>query len=302
MDYSKTSPDWSLLRAFYETVQAGSFSAASRTLGVSQPTLSRQVAALEAELDVMLFERVGRGLSLTEAGNALLPHAERMAAAAAELGLSASALGSDLSGPVRITASHVYAALLLPPILRQIKDVSPGLRPMVVATDDISDLMRREADIALRHVRPQEPDLVARLVCESTGHFYASKSYLARVRRPTTKEDLARLDWISADDDARFLKYMQDFGIPLESRALQSGSQNGMACWEMAKAGLGVCPMDRRIAAKNPEMEALLPERFAIRFPVWLVTHREIHTSAKIRLVFDMLADALTDTEKAHLI
>ncbi|RFP87005.1 LysR family transcriptional regulator [Rhodobacteraceae bacterium 63075] len=288
------TPDWTLLRAFLETAQTGSLSAAARRLGLTQPTLSRQVAALEDATGLMLFERVGRGLALTEAGRELLPHARRMGEAAERLSFSVTALGSDLSGPVRISASYAYAAYLLPGFLGRIKQAAPRIHPEIIASDDISDLMRREADIAVRHLRPEEPELVARLVFEARGHFYAAPALLARQGRPDTKEALAAMDWVGFGDDTRFLSYAAELGIPLQPSAFQASSENGITAWEMAKAGLGVCAMEESIAALSPEMEPLLASEIDITFPVWLVTHREIHTSPRIRLVFDMLAEAFS--------
>lgn len=95
--------------------------------------------------------------------------------------LTANAQRSDITGTVRITASDVFAATHIPPMIVQIRDRAPGLTIDVVATNDISDLMRREADIAIRHMRPEEPDLVARLVREATGRLYAAKCTPARV-------------------------------------------------------------------------------------------------------------------------
>lgn len=286
--------DWTHLRAFLETAETGSLSAAARRLGLTQPTLSRQVSALEEAMGLMLFERLGRGLALTEAGRELLPHARRMGEAAERLAFSVAALSSDLSGPVRISASYAYAAYRLPGLLGRIKQAAPRLCPEIIASDDISDLMRREADIAIRHLRPSEPELVARLVFEARGHFYASPALLARQGRPDTKAALATMDWIGLGDEARFLSYAAALGIPLKPSAFQASSENGITAWEMAKAGLGVCAMDESIAALSPEMEPLLASEIDITFPVWLVTHREIHTSPRIRLVFDMLAEAFS--------
>lgn len=284
--------DWSHLRAFYETAEQGSLSAAARRLGLTQPTLSRQVSALEDALGLLLFERVGRGLLLTEAGHALLPHVRKMAEAAQQLGFSVTSLKSELTGPVRITASYVYSALILPKIIAGLKEAAPRLQPEIIATDDISDLMRRDADIAVRHMRPEEPELVARLVAEAKAQFYASPALIARQGRPKSVEELAAMDWISFGNAERLIGYMHELGIPLTKAALQTTSENGVTAWEMAKAGLGVCAMDVGIAAQSPEMEPLLPDELEVVFPVWLVTHRELHSSPKIRLTFDRLAEA----------
>ncbi len=142
------------MRAFLATAEAGSLSAAARRLGQTQPTLSRQVAALEADLGVMLFERVGRSLELTQAGLELLEHSKSMGNAANRIALAASGQVQSIEGQVRITAGDVMSAYILPDALRKIRAQAPMLRIEVVATNDLRDLVRREADIAIRHVRP----------------------------------------------------------------------------------------------------------------------------------------------------
>ena len=283
--------DWNHLRGFLAAAETGSFSQAARQLGLTQPTLSRQVAALEDDLSVLLFERTARKLVLTVAGNELLSHVRRMGEAAERTALVASGQRADIRGKVRITASDMTSAMRLPPVVQTILNLAPQLEVEVVATNDISDLLRREADIAIRHVRPEQPDLVARLVKEATGHFYAAKSLLDRVGRPQTKAEMAQMDWVSFGDNARMIEYMEGLGIPLKPEAFRVGSANGIVAWEMARAGLGISPMDDKIAALSPDMERVMPD-LEVTFPVWLVTHREIHTSPRIRLVFDQLAEA----------
>ena len=286
-------PDWNLLRAFQATAEEGSLSAAARRLGLTQPTLSRQIAALEDRLALMLFERNGRKLQLTEAGRHLLPHVTEMREAANRLSLSASGQRSGLKGLVRITASEVSSAYILPPILRSLRLRAPQIVAEVVAGDDIRNLMTREADIALRHVRPEQPNLVARLLGERTGYFYATSDYLNRRGRPRTIEDLAEHDWVSMGDVPRILEYMHGMGLPITAENFRVGSASGLVAWEMAKAGLGIIPMSAEIADQVPGLERIMPEVLNVTFPVWLVTHREVHTSPRIRLVFDLLAEAL---------
>lgn len=293
MDIDPDRLDWTHLRSFLATAETASLSAAARKLGLTQPTLSRQVTALEDALSLLLFERVGRGLVLTDAGRELLTHVRDMGAAASRVALTAEAQRSDITGKVRITASDIFSATFVPDMIHAIRKRAPGLTIEVVATNDISDLMRREADIAIRHMRPEEPDLVARLVREAQGRFYATSAYLDKRGRPVTKEDLAAHDWVSFGDTGRMVEYMNAMGIPVTAEAFKVGSENGMVAWEMARAGLGVCPMDDVVGNRAEDMEAILPDELQVTFPIWLVTHREVHTSPRIRLVFDVLAEAI---------
>jgi len=191
MNWQAVSFDWNQARAFLATAEEGSLSAAARALGQTQPTLGRQVAALEDHLGVTLFERVGRSLSLTQSGLELLDHFRAMGDAASRVSLTASGQSQTIEGHVSITASDVMSAYFLPPILKQLRDVAPGIDVEVIASNDFRDLLRREADIAIRHVRPEQPDLIARLVTEASAQLYASSEYLDRYGRPETASDLS---------------------------------------------------------------------------------------------------------------
>lgn len=286
--------DWSHISAFLATAEKGSLSAAARKLGLTQPTLSRQVAALEDSLSVMLFERVGKSLRLTEAGNLLLEHARAMGDAADRIAIAATGQSQDIDGTVRITASDVVSAHVLPSVLRRLRETAPKLEIDIVATNDIRDILRREADIAIRHVRPEQPDLIARLVQDSTAHFYASTSYLDRNGRPKTAKDMATHDFISFGDVNMMIAYMKDKGLNLTSSNFKIGSANGLVAWGLAREGFGLSAMSDDVAQATPGMERIdVAGVDAITFPTWLVTHRELHTSRRIRLVFDMLAEFL---------
>lgn len=283
--------DWNHIRAFLATAEAGSLSAAARRLDQTQPTLSRQIAALEYDLGVMLFERVGRSLQITTAGIELLEHTRTMGAAADRIALAASGQAQSIEGQVRITASDVMSAYVLPDLLRKIRAQAPKLRIDVIAANDIRDLMRREADIAIRHVRPDQPDLIAKLVQEANGHFYAATAYLNRAGRPKALSDLSRHAFISFGDTAQMIAYFEPIGLHLTEENFRLGSQSGIVAWEFARQGFGIAPMSVSVGDATPGMERVLPDMEPLRFPIWLTTHRELHTSRRIRLVFDLLAD-----------
>lgn len=293
MSDSKIRFDWNHARAFLTTAETGSLSAAARALGLTQPTLGRQVAALENDLGVMLFERVGRSLQLTTAGRELLEHVQTMSAAADRVALAASGQNQEIEGRVAITASDVYSAYLLPPILQDLREKAPKLRIEVVASDELRDLMRREADIAIRHVRPEQPDLIARLVREAEGFFYASPDYLAHKGRPKTLEDLAAHDFVGTGDVERMLTYLKPMGFPINVQNFRTGSESGLVAWELCKRGFGIAPMACEVAEMTADVVRVLPDLAPVVFPIWLTTHRELHTSRRIRLVFDTLAEHL---------
>ncbi|KIC34013.1 LysR family transcriptional regulator [Leisingera sp. ANG-S5] len=289
------SPDWNHIRAFLATAETGSLTAAARKLGLTQPTLSRQVAALEEELGVLLFERLGRSLALTEAGRELLAHSRRMGEAADGLALAATGQAQTIEGLVRITASDGISAHILPGVLDRLRQQAPRLRIEIVAADDIRDLQRREADIAVRHVRPEQPELIARKMQDTTARFYAARSYLERRGTPRSRADLSTHDFVSFGDIPQFLGYLEPLGIRLSEGNFPVGSTSGLAAWELVRQGFGIVPMLDAIARKSPDVEPLdLEDLPTLEFPLWLATHRELHTSRRIRLVFDILADYLT--------
>ena len=163
--------DWNQLKAFLETAETGSLSAAARKLGLTQPTLSRQVAAIEQRMGVTLFERVGKAMALTPTGLDLLEHARAMGVAAEALQIAASGRSQVVGGVVSVSATDVVATYLLPPLVRQLREKEPGIAVEVISSDALSDLLRREADIAIRHVKPEQPDLIARLIREAEANF-----------------------------------------------------------------------------------------------------------------------------------
>lgn len=293
MNWTEISFDWNHARSFLATVEEGSLSGAARVLRQTQPTLSRQVLALEAELGVALFERVGRSLIPTPVGRDLAQHVRVMRDAANALSLAASGQSQDIAGRVRITASDVMSALVLPPFLLQLRTIAPLLEIDLVSDNALRDLQRREADIAVRHVRPTQPDLITRLVREETGWFYAAPSYLERKGQPKTLADLAKHDLIGFGDIDQMLTYLTPLGIPVTADNFRIGSKSGVVAWEMAKAGLGIIIMADRVGLQAQKMDRLLPDFPPFSYPIWLTTHRELNTSRRFRLVFDMLADFL---------
>lgn len=284
------------MRAFLATAETGSLSAAARQLRLTQPTLGRQVTALEQELGLALFERTGRALQLTDAGRDLLDEARTMAQAADRITLLARGRAQALEGAIRVTASDMMSAYILPDILVRLRGMAPRLRVDVIAANDIRDILKREADIAIRHVRPTEPDLIARRIGDSSASLFAAKSYIAARGQPATLDDLWQHDFISMGDDTLMVAAMAERGLRVNPDNMHTGSNSGITTWELMRKGFGLFPMSDHIAAQFDDIVPVLADATALSFPVWLVTHRELHTSRRIRLVFDLLADMLSET------
>lgn len=293
MDWRSVTFDWNRARAFLVTAEEGSLSAAARALGMTQPTLGRQVTALEDELGVTLFERLGRGLHLTEAGLDLLAHVRAMGEAAVAVSLAAGGKAQSVEGHVAITASEVYSHWVLPPLAAQLRKEAPGISIDVVAANDIRDLKRREADIAIRNTRPDQPDLIGRLICEDQGTFYASPEWLAEHGPFAGLEDLSRAEFVGMEDQAQLIAALAKRGITLTDANFPVSANNHLVHIELARTGLGIGLLPCGLGDSDPRLCRVLPDTPNIRFPVWLVAHRELHTSRRVRLVFDLLAKML---------
>lgn len=286
--------DWNQLKAFLETAETGSLSAAARKLGLSQPTLSRQVAAIEQRMGVTLFERVGKAMALTSTGLDLLEHARAMGAAAEAMGLAASGRSQAVGGVVSVSATDAVAAILLPPLLRRLREQEPGIAVEVIPSNAQSDLLRREADIAIRHVKPEQPELIARLIREATAHFYASEDWVKVHGHPRSATDTALLPFVGSDRSGRYLAYLRTHGLPLNEANFSCYADHTVAHWALVQQGMGIGAMMEEIALATPSMVRVLDDLPPVRFPIWLVTHRELRTSQRIRVVFEALAQGLT--------
>ncbi len=285
--------DWNQLKAFLETAETGSLSAAARKLGLTQPTLSRQVAAIEQVMGVTLFERVGKSMALTPTGLDLLKHARAMGAAAEALSLAATGSSQAVRGVVTVSATDVVASVLLPPLVKKLHDQEPGITIDVIPSNALSDLLRREADIAIRHVKPEQPDLIARLIREATAYFYASESWVSAHGHPRSAEDAARLSFVGSDRSGQYLGYLRTHGLPLSEANFSCYADHSVAHWALVRQGMGIGVMMEEIANATPGMVRVLDDLPPVRFPIWLVTHRELRTSKRIRMVFDALAQGL---------
>lgn len=296
MEWKKSGFNWNHARSFLVVAEEGSFSAAARALGMAQPTLGRQVTALEEELGVALFERVGHHLVLTATGQDLVEHVRAMSESATRFALTAAGQAQTIDGTVRIAASEAVAAYLLPSIIDELRLAHPGIQVELVVSNAISDLRRREADIAVRHVRPQGDDFVTRLVKEkSTAHLYAAPRYLERIGHPGTPEELAaRGQVIAFDEIDRFKKGLRALGLPFGDECFAVRTDNHLVQWELAKKGVGMCMMMEEVGDREPMVVRALPDFSAsVTFPTWLTSHRELKTNRRLRVVFDLLAERL---------
>ena len=285
--------DWALVRSFLAVLDAGSLMGAARKLGAQQPTLSRHVAELEAQLGVPLFERTGRGVVPTAAALAIADAARRMDEGAAALGRALAKSRDAERGTVRITTSMVAATWLLPPLLAELQRAEPGIAVELVASNQLSNLLRREADIAVRMVRPAQASLVARKIADVPICAAAHRDYLARAGTPKRPQDLAQHRLIGYDRDDTIERGFAALGLPLAREAFVLRTDDQVAYGRLVAAGAGIGFVARYNIAHWPGVEPLLPMLAIPPLPCWLAVHREIRGNRIVRRVFDFLADAL---------
>jgi len=294
MDWRSVKFDWNRARAFLVTAEEGSLSAAARALGMAQPTLGRQVSALESELGVILFERAGRGLTLTQSGLELVEHVRAMGDAATRVSLTASGQSQSIEGRVCITASESYSAFVLPPAVAKLRRIAPGITIEILASNDVRDLRRREADIAVRNGRPTDPDLIARKIRDDTACLYATGAYLAQCGEIRTPDDMLRAHFIGFDNNEPFIEGLNALGMKLTPKHFPVLSNSHLMQWELVKQGIGIGVMLTQVGDAEPMVRRAAPWLKPFEFPIWLVAHRELNTSRRVRLVFDLLAQELT--------
>lgn len=291
MKWRAVSFDWNHVRAFLATAEEGSLSAAARSLGLTQPTLSRQVAGLETDLGVTLFERGHRSMVLTESGLALLEHVRAMGDAASRVSLAATGRSELIDGHVSLTMTDGFAMRHLPAIVESVRGKAPGIELEIIPANESLDLIRREADIAIRHARPEHGDLIVKQIGGTSAHFYAARHYLDRMGRPETPADLANYEFIGFESPTRLLELFNSIGIPVTRDHFKVYSASGVAILALMERGIGVGVMPKDIAETRPVLEEVLPSLPPFDLPFWLITHRELHTSRRIRLVYDCIAE-----------
>ncbi len=299
MDWRSVRFDWNRARAFLVTAEEGSLSAAARALGMTQPTLSRQVDALEEELSLVLFERVGRGLVLTPSGLELLDHVRGMGEAASRLSRAASGQSQSIEGSICIAASEANAVFLLPPIIEQLRREYPGIAVEIVASNTASDLLRREADIAIRNVASSQPDLITRKIRDDEVYFYAAHSYRARLGNPQRLADLTDADFLAFAHNEALISVLKARGLELTERNFPILCDNHIVQWQLVKRGVGIGGITSQIGDAEPLVCRVVPEMDPIMVPMWLVAHRELNKSKRVRTVFDFLVAALSHRPRA---
>lgn len=288
---TSTVADWDLYRYFLAVLECGSLSAAARRLVTTQPTVSRQIARLESVLGASLFTRSPDGLIPTDAALRLQEPAQVMANAVAAIQRSVQDDGAG--GSLRITVPEVIGVEVLTPLLAEFQAAHPGQRLELSIAEHNEDLLRREADLAVRMQRPQQDALLVRGLGRSRVSLHAHRSYLARYGMPETREALATHRLIGYDRHERLHAHWQAQGFPLPIEALAFRSDCAMARLAALRAGLGIGLCHVQLAARETDLVPLAPELFGFDLEMWLAMHEDQRQRIGLRRLFDFLAERL---------
>ncbi|WP_416898141.1 MAG: LysR family transcriptional regulator [Minwuia sp.] len=289
----KEEPDWDHLQTFLAVLKEGGLSQAARGLGLSQPSVGRHIDALESALGEPLFTRSRNGMSPTAAALRLAPHAEAMASAAAALRRAASADEAEIRGPVRLTAPEVMAQEVLPPMLTAFVEQHPGVELEVVSSNDALNLLTREADIAVRTVRPSQQALLARRAGTVRIGLFARRDYLERYGAPLTLEDLRTHRIIGYDSNPLILRRLAEAGVETGPDVFTFRCDLEAAQLAMLRSGYGIGGCQAPIAARDPDLVPVVSGAVGFDLEIWLAMHERLKTSLALRLLMEHLAAEL---------
>lgn len=274
-------------------MEQGSLSRAARGLGLTQPTMGRHIDSLEAALGLTLFVRGQQGLTPTEHALDILPHARAMAAAAAALTRSATGQSEAIDGTVRIAASDEIGCEVLPPILARFREQHPAVAIELVTSNRMSNLLTREADIAVRMAPPVQGALVARRIGIVKAGLYAHEDYVRRHGLPATLDDRQAHTTIGFDADANAIRNMQAAGITLQRDLFDFRCDNPAAQLAALRAGIGIGGVLHGIAARYDDLVPVLRETVSFSLEMWLAMHRDLRSVRRVRVMFHHLAESL---------
>jgi DNA-binding transcriptional LysR family regulator len=284
---------WEMYRSFLAVLNEGSLSGAARALGVAQPTVGRHISALEKSLNLALFTRSQTGLMPTEAASALRTYAESMHSTVAALERAAASQGSGVRGAVRITASDVIGVEVLPAIIADLREAHPELVVELVLTDRMQDLLRREADIAVRMTRPKQELLVARRIGAIELGMFAHREYLARHGTPKFVADVAQHALIGFDQPTLFVRSAGKSLSGWRREAFAMRTDNNLAQLALIRAGAGIGVCQAAIAHREEALVRLFARQVSLSLDTWVTMHEDLRNSPRCRVAFDALVKGL---------
>lgn len=289
------SLDWDFWRTFLAVAEEGSLSGAARRLRLTQPTIGRHIDALEQAFGAALFTRAQNGLTPTALGLSLVPHAEGMAASAAALSRTASAEPDAEAGVVRISASEIVGIEVLPAILAEFSAAHPRIAIELDLTNRNADLLRRDADIAVRMIRPQQDALVATRLGGVGIGLFAHRRYAEASGLPQSLAELPAHRLIGVDRNVAGVAGYAIGGKPVGPGMFSYRCDSDVAQLAALRAGIGIGICQLGVAARDPALIPVLPAEVRFELEMWLAMHKDLRTSRRVRLAFDHLAKGLRE-------
>jgi DNA-binding transcriptional LysR family regulator len=287
---------WPWLRSFVAVVNSGSLTSAARSLQMTQPTVGRHIRAMERQLGETLFERRPGGLVPSARATEIYERAAAVEQVVTGLSASIARANPELSGTVRVTTSVIFAIELLPGLLADLLRVHAQLQIELIASDDVRNLLRREADVAVRFVRPDQPDVIATKVGEVAFGLFAHRDYLARMGTPRTPRQLVRHDLIGYEDPKATVEAVAGLGVQVDAAHVRFRSDSFLAHVAALRAAYGIGACQTWLAARYPELIRLMPHVEIVRVPIWVAAHDDLHRSRRLRVVFDHLVERLRES------
>ena len=297
------SASWDQMETFLAVMQAGSYSAAARQLQVTQPTVRRRMELLEASVGSPLFVRAAHGLTPTDIALRMLPMAEAMASSAAAMLRMASADKESVSGALRIACSRVVGTEIMPHVLLELLRQFPEIQPELVVSNQTQDLLRRDADIAIRMFAPVQDALIARKVGEVAVGLYAQRRLVEHVDKDSWSQVSTVCRLILSEQERESDAVLEAAGFALPSGAATLRCSDELAQLSAIRHGLGVGPCQTIVARQYPELVRVVPS-FEIRLPVWLVAHEDQRgvrrISESLRVIRTALQPWMADAVVRH--
>ncbi len=284
---------WDLIRTFKSVAKTGSLSAASRELGLTQPTVGRHIDLLEDALKIPLFIRSREGMKITDQGSDLVLTADEMAISANEFERRAAGFDETVEGLVRISANEIFGVLILPRILPIFAQHHPNVEIELIVSNTASNLLQRDADVAIRMFRPRQNDLVARKIADLPLGLFAHEDYLQARFAPKRLSDLHDHNIIGFDRETSLIEVARQLGEEFKPSDFIFRCDSILSHIEAIRSGLGIGVTHQGLARRWPGVIRVLPDLALPDLDLWIACHADVHYNKRIRLVMDFLAQQL---------
>lgn len=286
--------DWDNARIFLAIARAGTLRGAAALEGIDQATVGRRLAAMEKSLNARLFLRTPSGYAATPAGELAMHAAEQMEQAADRLQREMQGIDNRLSGTIRVATSDTMASHFVLAAMQRLHEAHPDIRIELSASNQLSSLTRREADIAVRTVRPTAPDLISRHLVRRRAGLYASPAYLAERGEPTPGTALAGHDVVVYQKSQAPQQHEKLCGEAIANARIALEVNTGLMLQDAARAGFGIAELPCHMVDGDARLRRIWPERFE-SYDVWLVMHGDLARTARVRAAADAIIASFPD-------